>query len=157
MSVKFVLHDRDASFTAAFDAVFRAVGVRVIRSAVHAPRMNAIMECWVGSCQRELLDRTLIWNQRHLMAVLREYEGFYNTHRPRGSARLGRPGITYCLPELAHAAAEATALTTSTHVTSKPSGTSLPRGLPGLGVQGQVRSRAPACSRLAVVCPVWGR
>ena len=26
---KFVLHDRDASFTAAFDAVFQAAGVRV--------------------------------------------------------------------------------------------------------------------------------
>jgi len=38
--VKFVLHDRDASFTAAFDDVFRAAGVRVIRSAVQAPRMN---------------------------------------------------------------------------------------------------------------------
>ena len=29
--MKFMLHDRDASFTAAFDAVFQAVGVRVIR------------------------------------------------------------------------------------------------------------------------------
>ena len=38
--VKFVLHDRDASFTAAFDAVFQAAGVRVVRSAVQAPRMK---------------------------------------------------------------------------------------------------------------------
>jgi transposase len=81
-SVKFVLHDRDASFTLAFDAVFHAAGVRVIRSAVQAPRMNSIMERWIGSCRRELLDRTLVWNQRHLMIVLREYEDFYNTHRP---------------------------------------------------------------------------
>jgi hypothetical protein len=44
--------------------------------------MNSIMERWIGSCRRELLDRTLIWNQRHLMTVLREYEDFYNTHRP---------------------------------------------------------------------------
>ena len=79
---KFVLHDRDASFTLAFDAVFQAAGVRVIRSAVQAPRMNSIMERWIGSCRRELLHRTLIWNQRHLMTVLREYEDFYNTHRP---------------------------------------------------------------------------
>ena len=79
---KFVLHDRDASFTQAFDAVFQAAGIRVIRSAVQAPRMNSIMERWIGSCRRELLDRTLIWNQRHLMMVLREYEGFYNSHRP---------------------------------------------------------------------------
>jgi putative transposase len=57
--VKFVLHDRDASFTAAFDAVLRAGGARVIRSAVQAPRMNSVMERWIGSCRRELLDRTL--------------------------------------------------------------------------------------------------
>jgi putative transposase len=74
IQVKFVLHDRDASFTT--DAVFRAAGVRVIRSAVQAPRMNSIMERWIGSCRRELLERTLIWNQRHLMTVLREYEDF---------------------------------------------------------------------------------
>src|SRR6185437_2015850 len=79
---KFVLHDRDASFTQAFDAVFQAAGIRVIRSAVQAPRMDSIMERWIGSCRRELLDRTLIWNLRHLMMVLREYENFYNTHRP---------------------------------------------------------------------------
>jgi len=47
---KFVLHDRDASFTQAFDAVFQAAGIRVIRSAVQAPRMNSVMERWVGSC-----------------------------------------------------------------------------------------------------------
>ena len=57
--VKFVLHDRDASFTVAFDAVFRAAGVRVIRSAARAPRMNSVMERWISSCRRELLDRTL--------------------------------------------------------------------------------------------------
>jgi putative transposase len=78
---KFVLHDQDASFTQAFDAMFQAAGIRVIRSAVQAPRMNSIMERWIGSCRRELLDRTLIWNQRHLMMVLREYEDFYNSHR----------------------------------------------------------------------------
>jgi hypothetical protein len=87
MSVKFVLHDRDASFTAAFDAVFQAAGARVVRSAIQAPRMNSVMERWIGSCRRELLDRTLIWNQRHLMTVLREYEDFYNMCR--SNTRLG--------------------------------------------------------------------
>jgi hypothetical protein len=37
VSVKFVLHDRDASFTAAFDAVFQAAGVSVVRSSAQAP------------------------------------------------------------------------------------------------------------------------
>jgi transposase InsO family protein len=91
MSAKFVLHDRDASFTAAFDAVFQAAGVGVVSSAIQAPRMNSIMERWIGSCRRELLDRTLIWNQRHLMAVLREYEDFYNTHRPHRTLNQAAP------------------------------------------------------------------
>jgi putative transposase len=94
---KFVLHDRDASFTTAFDAVFQAAGIRVIRSAVQAPRMNSIMERWIGSCRRELLDRTLIWNQRHLMMVLREYEDFYNSHRPHRS--LGQAAPLRPLPD----------------------------------------------------------
>jgi putative transposase len=88
---KFVLHDRDASFTQAFDAVFQAAGIRVIRSAVRAPRMNSIMERWVGSCRRELLNRTLIWNQRHLMTVLREYEDFCNSHRPYRTLKQAAP------------------------------------------------------------------
>ena len=52
--------------------------------------MNSIMERWIGSCRRELLDRTLIWNQRHLMMVLREYEDFYNTHRPHRTPQASR-------------------------------------------------------------------
>ena len=89
--VKFVPHDRDASFIAAFDEVFRAAGVRIVRSAVQAPRMNSIMERWIGSCRRELLDRTLIWNQRHLMLVPREYEDFYNAHRPHRALTQAAP------------------------------------------------------------------
>jgi hypothetical protein len=53
--------------------------------------MNAIMECWIQSCQRELLDRTLIWNQRHLLEALREYDTFYNGHRALGHAAPLRP------------------------------------------------------------------
>jgi transposase InsO family protein len=86
-----VIHDRDASFTAGFDEVFRAGGIRIIRSAVQAPRMNSIMERWIGSCRRELLDRTRVRNHRHLMAVLREYEDFYNMHRPHRTLNQAAP------------------------------------------------------------------
>ncbi len=89
--VKFMIHDRDVGFTTAFDEVFRAAGTRIVRSAVQAPRMNSVMERWIGSCRRELLDRTLVWNQRHLMTVLREYEDFYNTHRPHRALKQAAP------------------------------------------------------------------
>ncbi|MFI8793672.1 hypothetical protein [Streptomyces sp. NPDC055105] len=40
------------------------------------------MERWVQTCRHERLDRTLIWNERHLHRVLREFETHHNTHRP---------------------------------------------------------------------------
>jgi putative transposase len=49
------------------------------------------MERWVGSCRRELLDRTLIWNQRHLTTFLHEYEDFCNTHRPHRTVNQAAP------------------------------------------------------------------
>jgi putative transposase len=55
------------------------------------PRMNSIMERWVQTCRRELLDRTLIWNQRHLLHALREFEQFYNGHRPHQGIANARP------------------------------------------------------------------
>jgi putative transposase len=79
---KFLIHDRDASFSAAFDAVFSADGIEVIRTGIRAPRQNSIMERWFRSLRAELTDRTLIWSLQHLMQLLRDYEGFYNGHRP---------------------------------------------------------------------------
>ncbi len=81
-SIKFLLRDRDTKFTAAFDAVFTGADIRILRSPIRAPRANAIMERWIGGCRRELLDQTLIWNQRHLLRVLSEYETHHNEHRP---------------------------------------------------------------------------
>ena len=49
------------------------------------------MERWIGGCRRELLDQTLIWNQRHLLRVLREYENHHNSHRPHRSLGQAAP------------------------------------------------------------------
>jgi hypothetical protein len=80
--IKFLIRDRGSNFTCAFDAVFQATGARILRTAVQAPRMNAICERLVGTLRRELLDRMLILGERHLRAVLAEYQEHYNTARP---------------------------------------------------------------------------
>lgn len=83
--LKFLIRDRDAKFSVNFDQVFRAQGVRIIRTPVKAPSANAFAERFVGTVRRECLDRMLIFGRRHLEAVIHEYVGHYNTHRPHRS------------------------------------------------------------------------
>jgi len=81
-SIKFLLRDRAGRFTGSFDAVFQADGIRILASPPQAPRANAICERVIGTLRRELLDRLLIVNERHLRQVLTEYLRHYNTARP---------------------------------------------------------------------------
>jgi putative transposase len=79
---RFLVRDRDTKFTAAFDAVFAAEGIEVLRTPVRAPRANAYAERWIGTVRREVLDRMLIFGCRQLQSVLAEYADHYNIHRP---------------------------------------------------------------------------
>ncbi|MCP4957893.1 MAG: transposase, partial [Actinomycetia bacterium] len=74
--------DRGDQYTRSFDNVFAAIGADVIHTPPGAPRANAFAERWVRSVRHELLDRTLIWNQRQLRRLLDEYTAHYNSHRP---------------------------------------------------------------------------
>jgi transposase InsO family protein len=79
---RYLIRDRDGKFPELFDTILADAGIEVVLSGIRIPRMNSIMERWVQTCRRELLGRTLIWNQRHLLHALREFEQFYNAHRP---------------------------------------------------------------------------
>jgi transposase InsO family protein len=80
--IRFLIRDRGPDFTASSGAVFQAAGTRIVRTAVRAPRMNAICERLAGTLRRELLDRVLILGEGHLRAVLAEYQVPCNTARP---------------------------------------------------------------------------
>lgn len=81
-SIGYLIRDRDAKFPALFDQVLNQSGIQVVLSGDRIPRMNSIMERWVQTCRYELLDRAPVWNQRHLVQALREFEDHHNGHRP---------------------------------------------------------------------------
>jgi putative transposase len=82
ITTTYLVRDRDSRYTAAFDAVLANSNIATVKTGIRVPRMNAIMERWIRTCRAELLDQTLIVNQAHLVYALREYESFYNEHRP---------------------------------------------------------------------------
>ncbi|MEU4303862.1 integrase core domain-containing protein [Kitasatospora aureofaciens] len=94
---RFLIRDRDSKFTAAFDALLTDAGIEIVTTGIRIPRMNSLIERWIQTCRRELLDRILIWNQSHLLYALREFETHYNEHRPHRT--LGQAAPLRPLPE----------------------------------------------------------
>jgi transposase InsO family protein len=81
-AIRFVIRDGAGQYTRTFDHVFAAIGAEVIKTPPGAPQANAFAERWVRTVRHELLDRTLIWNQRQLRHLLTDFVMHYNEHRP---------------------------------------------------------------------------
>ncbi|MFE6895389.1 hypothetical protein ACFVFJ_00815 [Streptomyces sp. NPDC057717] len=73
-AIKYLIRDRDAKYPQVIDDILDQAGITTTLTGIRIPRMNSIMERWVRTLRRELLDRTLIWNERHLRHALNEYE-----------------------------------------------------------------------------------
>jgi transposase InsO family protein len=91
---RFLIHDRDSKFCAAFDEVFRSEGITVINTPIRAPQANAYAERFVRSIRTECLDWLLILGRRHLEHVLRVYTVHYNRERPHRGLALLSPEST---------------------------------------------------------------
>jgi transposase InsO family protein len=92
---RFLVRDRASQFTASFDTVPADVGIRVVRIPPRCPRANCFAERFVRTVRAELTDRMLIFNQRHLRAVLAEYVRHYNDRRPHRACGLRPPRPTH--------------------------------------------------------------
>ena len=88
---RFIIRDRDAKFSAAFDTVFSAAGVQVLKTPPRAPKANAYAERRVPTVRTECVDWILVWNPRHLQRVLTEYLRHYNTARPTAASTSRSP------------------------------------------------------------------
>jgi hypothetical protein len=87
---RFTIRGRSSDFTTGFGTVLAGAAIGTVLCNVATPRMNAIAGRWIGGCRRELLDRSLIWNQAHLRQILNQYQTHHNQHRPhRFAARRG--------------------------------------------------------------------
>jgi putative transposase len=89
---RFLIRDRDSTFTAASGQVLAGHGARVIETPVRSPQANSVAERYVGTLRRECLDHLLIYGEGHLRRVLAEYAQHDNEHRPRQS-REQRPPL----------------------------------------------------------------
>jgi transposase InsO family protein len=78
----FLIRDRDTSYGGNFIPKAAGLGIRTILTPVHAPKANAIAERVIGTLRRECLDHVVIFGERHLRGLLREYVPHYNGTRP---------------------------------------------------------------------------
>ena len=80
-----LVRDRGSQFIDNFDEIFRTEALTILKTPVRTPVANTFAERWIGTLRRELLDRTIIWNQRQLQRLVTDYIDHYNSHRPHRS------------------------------------------------------------------------
>ncbi len=74
----YLIHDR----TGEFGLQYNDYGIKGIKTSVRAPNTNSISERFIGSVRREILDHFVLFSQKQLYKILREYVEYYNTKRP---------------------------------------------------------------------------
>jgi putative transposase len=79
---RFLIRDNDSKFGNAFDRVAQGTGIEVLTTPHQAPKANAICERFLGSVRRECLDFFLIFNERHLRKIMKQYQAYFNEARP---------------------------------------------------------------------------
>jgi transposase InsO family protein len=95
-----LVFDRDGTFSAQVVSMVRSLGAKPTRTAPRSPWQNDVAERWIGSVRRELLDHVVVFSDRHLLRLLREYVAYHHDDRthfglakatPTGRLRQARP------------------------------------------------------------------
>jgi putative transposase len=89
---RYLIHDRDAKYGTEVPAAIRSLKTNAVRTSFESPWQNGVAERWVGSCRRELLDRVIALNERHLKRLLSEYVFYHHEDRTHLGLGKGTPG-----------------------------------------------------------------
>jgi putative transposase len=95
----YLIKDGDTKFAEKFGEVFRGEGIKVKRLPYRFPNLNAYAEMYVQTARVECLDNFVVFGERHLEYLLREYEAYYNTVRPHQGLRNRTIGGASPLPQ----------------------------------------------------------
>jgi putative transposase len=97
---RFLVRDRAGQFTTSFDSVLASAGIEAVKIPPRSPCANAYAERFVLTARTEVTDRMLIFGQRHLRAILAQYEAHYNGRRPHRRLQLQPPRPDYPVADL---------------------------------------------------------
>jgi transposase InsO family protein len=79
---KFLIRDRDGAYGEEFSRRVRSLGIRSVKTAIRAPKMNCYVERFIGTIRRELFDHVIVSSEVHARRLLREFQAWYNEDRP---------------------------------------------------------------------------
>jgi putative transposase len=79
---KYLIRDNDGKYGIQFSKVAAVTGIEQVKTAIAAPKMNAVAERFIGSVRRECLDHVLILTESHLCRIVSEYVDYFNVARP---------------------------------------------------------------------------
>lgn len=82
LGVDIVMHDRDAKFTATFDAALKNAGLRVLKSSFRSPNTVAFVERFIQTLGQECLDYFFVFGERHLNYLVSQFVDYYHRRRP---------------------------------------------------------------------------
>jgi putative transposase len=82
LELKLVTRDNDQIYKKGFDQVMKEAGVEPRRLAIRAPNTNAYVERFIQTLQIECLDHFLVFGEKHLDYLIREYVEHYHAERP---------------------------------------------------------------------------
>ena len=78
---RYVLHDRDAKFSAVFADVLRSAGVHCLTLPPRSPNLNAFAERWVRSVKEECLSKLILFGEESLHRALHEFIAHFHSER----------------------------------------------------------------------------